>query len=177
VSRLSHFEAPNMNYDFEPTDDVVLPALERYLELRTRIEAENGDWGQLADCFTDDAVWCDVAWGRIEGKAEIAAFLRKAMAGVDTVNPIDFWAVDGPRVLIKWRQIFPGAAKPDGRPYEQSALTTLIYAGDGLFRYEEDLMNMAHCTDDIAASGWTPGPGFTMPPETPDRDFDPSPRG
>jgi hypothetical protein len=165
-----------VDYDFEPSDGEVQRAVEQYIAVRERIEAEGGDWGELAECFTDDAVWCDVAWGRVEGRAEIAEFLRTAMVGVDTVNPIDFWAVDGPRVLIKWRQIFPGSTKPDGRPYEQSALTTLIYAGDGLFRYEEDLMNMAHCIDDIAASGWAPGPGFTMPPENPDRDFDPHPR-
>jgi ketosteroid isomerase-like protein len=165
-----------VDYDFTPTDDDVTAAVEHYIGERLRIEAEDGDWGELADCFTDDAVWCDVAWGRVEGREEIASFLRTAMVGVDTVNPIDFWAADGPRVLIKWRQIFPGATKADGRPYEQSALTTLIYAGGGLFRYEEDLMNMAHCEDDIAASGWTPGPGFSLPPTQPDRDFDPAPR-
>ena len=38
------------------------------------------------------------------------------------------------------------------------------------FSYEEDLLNMAHVIEDIVASGWTPGPGFTAPPATPDRD-------
>ncbi|MBX3314734.1 MAG: nuclear transport factor 2 family protein [Actinobacteria bacterium] len=165
-----------MNYHVDATDDEVEAAVTRYLALRTSIEEEGGDWGALADCFTEDAVWCDVAWGRVEGRENIAAFLREAMVGVDTQNPIDFWAADGPRVMVKWRQIFPGATKADGRPYEQSAVTTLIYAGDGLFSYEEDLMNMAHCVEDITASGWMPGDGFNMPPASPDRDFDPAPR-
>jgi hypothetical protein len=163
-----------MNYDLKPTDDDVLPALERYLEVRTRIEREGSDWGEMAECFTEDAVFCDCAWGRVEGRANIAAWIRTAMVGVDTENPIDFWAVDGPRVLIKWRQVFPGR-KPDGGLWQQSALTTLIYAGGGLFRYEEDIMNVAHCLEDVVASGWQPGPGFTAPPDHPDRNFDPQP--
>ena len=163
-----------MNYDIEASDDGVLPALERYIEVRTRIEREQGDWGELADCFTEDAVWSDCAWGRVEGRAEIAAFLREAMAGIDFENPIDFWAVDGPRVLLKWRQVLPGV-KPDGGRWQQSAVTVLLYAGDGLFRYEEDIMNVAHCVEDIVESGWVPGPGFNPPPERPDRAFDPAP--
>jgi limonene-1,2-epoxide hydrolase len=164
-----------VDYDIPAGDDRVREAVERYIEVRLAIERDGGDWGDLADRFTEDAVWSDVAWGRVEGRENIRAFLREAMAGVETANPIDFWAADGNKVLIKWRQQFPGT-KADGRPYEQSAVTTLLYAGDGLFRYEEDLMNMAHCLEDIAASGWLPGPGFTMPPEHPDRDFDPRPR-
>ena len=163
-----------MNYDIEATDDGVLPALERYIEVRTRIEREDGDWGELADCFTEDAVWSDCAWGRVEGRANIAAFLREAMAGIDFANPIDFWAVDGPRVLLKWRQVLP-VAQPGGGRWQQSAVTVLLYAGDGLFRYEEDIMNVAHCVEDIVESGWVPGPGFNPPPERPDRNFDPAP--
>ena len=36
-------------------------------------------------------------------------------------------------------------------------------------------MNVAHCVEDIVASGWQPGPGFNAPPEHPDRNFDPAP--
>jgi limonene-1,2-epoxide hydrolase len=164
-----------MDYDLPASDDDVAAAVEHYIEVRQAIEREAGDWGDLADLFTEDCVWSDVAWGRVEGRENVRAFLRKAMVGVDTANPIDFWANDGPRVVIKWRQQFPGS-KPDGRPWEQSAVTTLLYAGDGLFRYEEDLMNMAHCTEDVIASGWLPGDGFAVPPDAPDRDFDPHPR-
>ena len=52
----------------------------------------------------------------------------------------------------------------------------MLYAGGGLFRYEEDLLNVVHCVEDIAASGWQGGPDFQMPPEQVDRDFDPAPR-
>jgi len=162
-----------VNYSFEASDDGVTDAIERYLEIRNRLDGEGGDWGELADLLTDDAVYVDCAWGRTEGKAAIAEFLRTAMVGIDFVNPVDFWAADGPRVMVKWRQVLPGR-KPDGGLWQQSAVTTLIYAGGGLFRYVEDLLNVTHCIEDIVESGWQGGPGFNAPPARPDRNFDPS---
>jgi hypothetical protein len=52
-------------------------------------------------------------------------------------------------------------------------VSTLIYAGDGKFRYEEDLMNMAHVLEDMTASGWRPPEGIRwhIPPAQPNRDF------
>jgi len=50
-----------------------------------------------------------------------------------------------------------------------SPASILRYAGDGRFSYEEDLLNMAHVLEDLAASGWRPGPGFTPPPADPVR--------
>jgi hypothetical protein len=47
----------------------------------------------------------------------------------------------------------------------------MIYAGDGLFCYTEDLMNIAHVMEDLAAIGWTPGDDVEMPPANPDRSF------
>ncbi|CAN5580400.1 hypothetical protein BH10ACT3_BH10ACT3_12890 [soil metagenome] len=165
-----------MNYDLTSTDDQVTAAVESYLATRDRLDAAGDpDWGELASHFTEDAVWVDCAWGRVEGRDEIASMLRHAMVGIDFSNPVDFWAVTGSKVLIKWRQILPGQ-RADGRPWQQSAVSTLLYAGDGLFRYEEDLLNVIHCTADIVESGWQPGEGFNIPPEEPDLDFDPLPR-
>ena len=67
------------------------------------------------------------------------------------------------------------AAEPDsgsgGEELRQSGYSTLLYAGDGRFSYEEDLLNMAHVLEDLAASRWRPQPGFTAPPEHPNRDW------
>jgi hypothetical protein len=164
-----------MDYHLPASDDAVHDAVERYLEIRNRLDSEGGDWGELADVLTEDAVYVDCAWGRTEGKAAIADFLREAMVGIDFSNPVDFWAADGPRVMVKWRQRLPGE-RPDGRPYQQSAVTTLLYAGGGLFRYVEDLLNVAHCVEDIVESAWQPGEGFNAPPERPNRNFDPQPQ-
>ena len=153
--------------------------MERYLELRRRIDAgEETGWTGIADYFTDDCVSIDPAWGRVEGIAELREFLDEmratvfgpAMAGLDDWTfPTDFYAiVDDETVIIKWRQRFPGS---DGTIYEQSGCSTLVYAGDGRFSYEEDLLNMAHVLEDMAASGWKPTGRMHLPPAEPNRDF------
>ena len=50
-------------------------------------------------------------------------------------------------------------------------LSNLIYAGAGLFKYEEDILNMVHVFEDLEASGWTPPAGMKFPPRKPNRDF------
>jgi hypothetical protein len=144
--------------------------VERYIATRAGIDAGEGTWADLAQYFTDDAVFIDPAWGRIEGLDEIrrVAF-GDAMVGLDWTFPVDFYAIDGDTVVIKWREVIPGA----DRPYEQSGVSTLIYAGDGRFRYEEDLLNMAHVLEDMTNSGWRPPEGLRwhLPPEQPNRDF------
>ena len=66
--------------------------------------------------------------------------------------------------------MLPGT-KANGDPYVQSGYSTLIYAGDGKFSYEEDLLNMTHVFEDLRAIGFRPPPGMGMPPEQPNRDF------
>ena len=61
------------------------------------------------------------------------------------------------------------AAAPTASTYEQTGVSILRYAGDGRFDFEEDLLNMTHVLEDLATSGWRPGPGFQSPPAHPDR--------
>jgi limonene-1,2-epoxide hydrolase len=136
-----------------------------YVALREAIERGEATWPDLARFFTDDVAYIDPAWGRIDGIEEVKAFMVESMAGLEDWRfPIDFTAIDGDNVVVKWRQVLPSG-------HEQSGVSTLVYAGDGRFRYEEDLLNMAHVLEDLAASGWRPGPGFSSPPEAPNRDF------
>lgn len=146
--------------------------LERYQDLRRRIDAgEEQGWGGIAEFFTDDCVYIDPAWGRVEGIDELRTFLDESMRGLeDWTFPVEYVAIEGDAVVIKWSQITPGS-RPDGSPYCQSGYSTLVYAGDGKFSYEEDLLNMAHVNEDLRASGWRPQPGFVMPPREPNRDW------
>ena len=154
----------------------VAATVEQYCELRARIERGEADWTDLADLFTDDVVFIDPAWGRVEGIDELRTFLSDSMMGLEDWSfPIEFAAIDGDNVVIKWIQQLPGT-RADGSRYAQSGSSTLIYAGDGKFRYEEDLLNMAHVLEDLASSGWRPGEGFNTPPPEPNRDFS-RPRG
>ncbi len=145
--------------------------LARYIGVREAIEAGNADWPDLAQFFTDDAVYIDPAWGRVQGVEHLRAFFAESMSGLEDWRfPITETAITGNVVFVKWIQISPGT-RDDGTPYQQSGLSTLIYAGDGKFSYDEDLLNMVHVNEDLRASGWMPGEGFNMPPKHPNRDW------
>jgi SnoaL-like domain len=147
-----------------PRDEVEF-AVARYVERRQQIERGEATWLDLAEFFTDDMVYIDPAWGRVEGIDDVREFLVDGMTGLEDWRfPIEFTAIDGDDVVVKWLQIIP-----DGR--RQSGWTRLVYAGEGRFRYDEDTLNMAHVLEDLEASGWRPLDGFNMPPAQPDRDF------
>ena len=156
-------------------DAEVRGALDRYVALREQIENGAAPWTDIADMFTEDAVFVDPAWGRVEGRERIRHLFATAMPGVDFKYPIDFVATSGEWAVVKWRQVLPGT-RADGRTYEQTGVTLLWYGGDGRFRFEEDVLNMVHAVEDVVESGWMPGEGFVAPPEHPDRDTDPLPK-
>jgi ketosteroid isomerase-like protein len=152
--------------------DEVRAAVDAYVEYRERIDRGEADWSGLARFYTADAVLVDPAWGRVEGRAAIEALFKEAMAGLDGFTyPIEFTAISGNDVVVKWLQVAAGLG-PDGRPLVHSGVSTMLYAGDGLFSYEEDLMNVAQVGADLVAAGWRPGPGFTPPPPDVDRNFE-----
>jgi ketosteroid isomerase-like protein len=150
----------------------VQAAIERYIAVRDSINAGQGTWRDLAQFFTDDAVFIDPAWGRVQGIEEMKrTVFGEAMEGLeDWQFPTEFFAIDGDNVIVKWKQLLPGT-RSNGSPYVQSGYSTLIYAGNGKFCYEEDLLNMTHVFEDMRASGWRPPPQMGMPPKHPNRDF------
>ena len=154
----------------DATDAEVRAAVDAYVEVRRQIEAGDATWIDLAAFFTDDAVYIDPAWGRVEGIDEIRAFFVESMRGLEDWRfPIRFTAIDGNQVVTVWDQVLP-APRPDGSRYTQTGVSLLEYAGDGRFSFEEDLLNMSHVLEDLGASGWRPGPGFVSPPPHPNRD-------
>jgi len=152
----------------------VQEAVDRYVELRNKID--QGDltsFAVLADLYTDDAVYIDAAWGRLEGRPAIDNWLEESMVGLlDWRFPIEFTAIEGDHVIVKWTQILP-VKRPDGSDYTQSAYSHLIYAGGGKFSYEEDTYNMLHVIEDITTSGWQPTEPMNVPPPDPDRNWAP----
>ena len=150
----------------------VQAAIDRYIAVRDEINAGNGTWRELAQFFTDDAVFIDPAWGRVEGIEEMkATVFGEAMVGLEAWSfPTEFVLIDGDNVVVKWSQVLPGR-RDDGSPYAQSGYSTLVYAGDGKFCYEEDLLNMVHVFEDMKASGFRVPPEMGMPPKHPNRDY------
>ena len=147
----------------------VRAAYDRMIETRDRIERGELPWDALAEFFTEAATFIDPAWGRVEGIENIKRFLAESMAGLEDWSfPRQFTAVDGDRLISGWQNRLPGQ-RPDGSPYQALGISVLVYAGDGKFSSEEDILNMAHVTELIRESGWAPKPGFNIPPPNPVR--------
>jgi len=151
------------------TRDEVEAAVAQYLAVRERMDRGEGGWDEMADLFTDDATYIDPAWGLIEGNDAIRAFMSESMAGLeDWLFPIEWVAIDGDHVVVKWTQRLPGQ-RADGSHYDNSGVSLLTYAGGGRFSRSEDHLNMLHVYEVIGESGWRPGAGFSNPPEHPRR--------
>ena len=98
-----------------------------------------GDWAGLARCFTDDARYFDPIFGWHEGRAAIAGFLERAMAGLADRIFEEAWHVsEGDRIVCYWQCTTPGVEPdPSAEPYH--GMSSLVYEGDGLFREQMDI--------------------------------------
>jgi hypothetical protein len=151
----------------------VRAAYERYVETNDRAVLGEVPWSAFADCFTENGVYIDPAWGRIEGRAAITQFLEDSMAGLDGWTLPHEWAVvEGDRVVTLWWLRLPGTT-PDGQPLQAPGMSILHYAGDGLFDYELDILNMVEVFEMMKASDWKPNDAMRSPPKHPDRNIAP----
>ncbi len=142
----------------------VREAYRQYAETRERIDAGELWWDQLGRHFTQDAVFVDPAWGRVDGLDDIVQFFIDSMRGLeDWKFPLEWMAVDGDYLLTGWQNRLPGR-RPDGGYFQAPGMSRIRYAGDGRFDYEQDLINMIHMLEVMKESGWKPGPGFQNPP-------------
>ena len=79
----------------------------------------------------------------------LASSSTDSMRGLEDWDfPIEFAAIDGDNVVVKWLQVLPGAGA-DGSRYHAVRLVDDGLRGDGKFRYQEDLLNMVHVLDDL----------------------------
>lgn len=150
-----------------------LEAYRRYVAQRELCVAGDAPWSTIGQWFTDDAVFIDPAWGRVQGRDEITRFLDHSMAGFGGWSfPEEWTMVDGDRLVTYWWNRLPGA-RTDGPAYQAPAFSLLHYAGGGLFDYELDVLNIAEVGALIAESGWLPGAGMAIPGAHPDRNITP----
>jgi hypothetical protein len=144
----------------------------RFVALRDQIDQGTHGWAELADFFTPDAVYIDPAWGRIEGREKIREFFVKSMTGLTGYGwstPENWTMAEGHRLVSQWDQIL--GHKPDGTPWLVPGLSILYYAGNGLFCYSHDMLNMTHIGQTMRDMGWKPpASGFNAPPRNPNRD-------
>jgi len=135
-----------------------------YKQTRERIDAGELWWDALRDHFTDDAVFVDPAWGRVDGIDAIVEFLQDSMRGLeDWTFPLEWMAFDGDYLITGWQNRLPGQ-RADGSFFQVPGMSRIRYAGDGRFSFEQDLINMVHMLEVMKESGWRPGSGFQNPP-------------
>jgi len=148
-----------------------LATYERFVATRDQIDVGEQPWAALAEFFTEDAAYIDPAWGRIEGRAAIAEFFTKSMAGLTGYGwstPENWTMASGHRLVSQWDQVL--GHKPDGTAWMVPGLSILYYAGDGLFCYSHDMLNMTHVGQVMRDMEWKPPAQFNMPPRQPNRD-------
>lgn len=157
-------------------EDEIRTTYARYVATRERIQRGALPWSALAGFFTEDAVFIDPAWGRVEGREAMVRFFDESMAGLDGWTfPEEWTMVDGDRIVSHWWNRLPGT-DGDGRPLQAPGVSILRYAGEGRFDYEFDLLNMAEVHEVMGRSDWKPGPDLNVPPADPTRDISPPDR-
>jgi|EndMetStandDraft_6_1072998.scaffolds.fasta_scaffold18950_3 ketosteroid isomerase-like protein len=150
-----------------------LESYRRYVAQRERCVAGEATWSTIGEWFTEDAVFIDPAHGRVEGRDEIARFFDRSMVGFEGWSfPEEWTMVDGDRLVTLWWNRLSGT-RADGTPYQAPAFSVLHYAGEGLFDYELDLMNIAEVGDLLVKSAWVPSEGMLVPGPGPDRNVTP----
>ena len=154
-----------------PIEQESLDTYARFVAVRDEIDLGNKPWSALADFFTEDAAYIDPAWGRIEGREAIRKFFVESMAGLTGhgwTTPENWTLARGHRLVSQWDQIL--GEREDGTPFMVPGLSILYYAGDGLFCYSHDMLNMTHIGQTLRDMEWKPPAGFNMPPRQPNRD-------
>ena len=156
------------------TDTTAAEALETYAQfVATRDEIDQGlkTWSVLADYFTEDAAYIDPAWGRIDGREAIREFFETSMSGLTGhgwSTPENWTLAHGPRLVSQWDQVL--GQRDDGTPWLVPGLSILYYAGNGLFCYSHDMLNMTHIGQTMRDMQWKPPATVNMPPRNPNRD-------
>jgi hypothetical protein len=120
---------------------------EAYAAMHARVQgyATSGVWDDFADSFTPDATYVEHAFGTLRGREEIREWSVRTMTSFPgsamTGFPLAWQIVDEPtsRLVCEVRNLMPDPG--DGSVHEQSNLTIMTYAGDGLFSREEDVYN------------------------------------
>lgn len=153
----------------EQIEREALETYERFVGMRDKVDVGDVGWDAMADFFTEDAVYLDPAWGRQEGRENIRQFFVSSMSGLTGhgwATPERWTMTDGHRLVSHWDQVL--GEKPDGEKWIVPGISILYYAGDGLFCYSHDYLNMTYIGETMKAMAWRPPEGFNMPPAKPD---------
>ena len=133
-----------------------------------RIESsETGDWNIWANLFTEDADYIEHAYGNLKGREAIRDWITKVMAPFPHMEfPQDWIVIDVPNgaIVFQCQNSLAHPTDPNGERFEFPTWTRIVYAGDGLWKSEEDIYNPKRDAP-RAISGWRKAGGKFVSPE------------
>ena len=92
---------------------------------RWREAVDRRDIDAMASMLAADARGGNAQFGLLEGREAVVGFMRERWP--ETVPNRSVWhAIDGERVVNKWRETLPGQA-PSGEPYDYDGISEFIY--------------------------------------------------
>jgi hypothetical protein len=98
------------------------------------------DLDAMAAMFTADARGGNSVFGIFEGRDAIMQFMER---WPESVPNRSLWvAIDGPRVVNKWRETLPGTP-PAGSDYHYDGISEFHYAGGGQWNFMYGLPDLA----------------------------------
>ncbi len=107
--------------------------------------ASTGDWNDWVGCFTPDATYIEHQDGNFWGREAILKWITDLMspwpAREMTAFPVSWYTIDEDKgwIICEVRNRMNDLG--DGRIYEETNITILHYAGEGLFSCEVDIYN------------------------------------
>ena len=123
------------------TRDELEEAFDRYQQAALK-GAQQADWRDWADLFTEDATYFEHQYGRFWGRESIYQWISGVMkpfpVNCMTAFPIRWYSIDEEKGWIICEVLNRMQDLGDGQIYEEPNITILKYAGNGLFSYEED---------------------------------------
>jgi hypothetical protein len=114
------------------------------------------DWSDWANCFTQDATYFEHHYGRFWGRENIlngmTATMNEWPASEMTAFPVSWYSIDEEKGWVICEIMNRMRDLGDGKIYQEPNLTILHYAGNGLFKYEEDAYNPQNMG--VAVGAW-----------------------
>jgi len=143
----------------------LLGAFQDYRQVRDRA-SRTGDWDSWANMFTEDAHYVEHAYGEMHGRETIRAWIVGVMKPFPTMTFPEGWSViDEERGAVVWESwnAFPEPFQPDGSPYRFPNWTRIVYAGEGLWKSEEDIYNPQKDAPEVMKAWIAAGGKFEAP--------------
>lgn len=95
-------------------------------------------WAEWPDCLTEDVHYVEHVLGVMHGRERVRTWITELMAvRADVHAVLEWYLVKDRRVVLSMQNRYY-SPDPDRAPFDFPGLTVLVYAGDGLFRYQED---------------------------------------